>query len=233
MCLPVLNERAGSSPLPPLYAAWVDDLLDGAIPPETEATCDNCVMCESQSGDASPPLTGDRWFDLGTKCCTYVPLLPNDLVGRILLNDNPEMAPGVDSTRRRIEEGLAVTPLGLGRGTEFQVIYKSNPGEVFGRHAGLQCPHQRGDGMCGIWLHRNSVCATWFCKHSRGAAGIQFWSAILQLIEVVERDLTVWCVLQIGLDEAALTHLLNFREVALNDSGRKASQSDVQRWRQT
>ena len=30
--------------LPPLYQSWIDELLDGPIPEEREATCDDCAM---------------------------------------------------------------------------------------------------------------------------------------------------------------------------------------------
>ncbi|NOT62653.1 MAG: hypothetical protein HOP19_20800, partial [Acidobacteria bacterium] len=81
--LPVLP----TSSLPPLYAAWVDELLGGAIPPETEATCDDCAMLAPEIA----PRGSAEYFNPATKCCAYVPMLPNFLVGR-LLNDRDAAA---------------------------------------------------------------------------------------------------------------------------------------------
>ena len=33
-----------ASPLPALYAAWIDQLLAGPLPQESNATCDDCAM---------------------------------------------------------------------------------------------------------------------------------------------------------------------------------------------
>ncbi|HYL82493.1 MAG TPA: hypothetical protein VEU07_16870, partial [Candidatus Acidoferrum sp.] len=77
MCLP--NEKH-QSPLPPLYGRWMDDLLPGPIPRETAATCDDCAMWP---GPGDQPRS-DFFFLPETKCCTYIPTLPNYLVGRIL-----------------------------------------------------------------------------------------------------------------------------------------------------
>jgi len=62
--------------LPPLYAAWMAELLPGPIPRESRATCDNCAML--------PPISerhdsGEHYFSR-IKCCTYVPTLRNFLV---------------------------------------------------------------------------------------------------------------------------------------------------------
>ena len=68
------------STLPPLYAGWIDDLLDGPLPHESEATCEDCAMWPSARTSASATLA----FNRETKCCTYVPALANFLVGRIV-----------------------------------------------------------------------------------------------------------------------------------------------------
>src|SRR5438034_10877336 len=79
--------------LPPLYAAWMDQLLAGPIPPESEATCHDCAMC-NQGTEASSPNGPGYYFSPQTKCCTYLPELHNFLVGRILSDDDPASATG-------------------------------------------------------------------------------------------------------------------------------------------
>lgn len=70
-----------SNPLPPLYAAWFDDLLGREIPPETRATCHDCAMCES-GGEYQKP--GSKLFNPRSKCCTYQPQLHNFLCARLV-----------------------------------------------------------------------------------------------------------------------------------------------------
>lgn len=67
-------------------------------------------------------------------------------------------------------------------------------------------PHylDEAGGRCGIWKHRKGVCATWFCKHSRGATGRRFWAMLDQLLATVERELTRWCVLGVDLSAKAV-----------------------------
>jgi hypothetical protein len=193
------------SSLPPLYAAWIDDLLDGPLPHEAEATCERCVMIAQ-----APAAAGGLFFNPRTKCCTYVPALPNFLVGRILTDDDPAMAAGRASVERRLDARLGVTPLAIEHPPVHGLLYKTGGLQAFGRSETLRCPHYRDDagGACGIWRHRNGVCSTWFCKHGRGATGQRFWQALDQLLATVERELARWCLVRLDLAPAVLTRLL-------------------------
>jgi hypothetical protein len=186
---------APSNPLPPLYATWMNELLPGPIPEETEATCDECAMRPTpgvSSNDA------DRFFHPETKCCTYVPVLPNFLVGRILADVDPALASGKATVTERLESGVAVTPLGIGKPLLFSLIYQQAGTTVFGKSRLLRCPHYHEDsGGCGVWRHRPSVCSTWFCKHVRGAIGQPLWASLHRLLTAVEHTLTQWCVFQL------------------------------------
>jgi hypothetical protein len=190
------------APLPPLYAGWMDDLLGGLIPAETHATCDACAMIVSES-------TEDASYSPDTKCCTYMPELWNFLVGNILLDQDADSARGRATVEARIDAGMVVTPLGLGRNRAYRVLYKTSGTLAFGQSRGLLCPHYLPDngGTCGVWRHRESTCVTWFCKHVRGAVGQEFWAQLHQLMQAVERDLAGWALLELGLDANVLTHL--------------------------
>ena len=59
--------------MPPLYRPWVRAVLEGPVPRERRATCDECPMVR-----AEPPAVG---FRADTRCCTFHPELPNFLVG--------------------------------------------------------------------------------------------------------------------------------------------------------
>ena len=194
------------STLPPLYARWMNDLLDGPIPAETTATCEQCVMCGD--GPASPASLS--FFNPATKCCTYIPRLPNFLVGRVLEDDDPAAAAGRASVERRIDERVGVTPLGLAQPPVHATLYGIGGAATFGHAMALRCPHYREEagGACGIWRHRNGVCSTWFCKHDRGAVGQHFWHALDQLLAAVERELARWCLIRLDVEPDVLARLL-------------------------
>jgi hypothetical protein len=190
--------------LPPLYDAWVTQFLSEAIPRETEATCDDCAMVCADLRHKRP-APGAAFFDARTKCCTYLPVLPNFLVGRMLADDSPEFARGRETLESRLATGVALTPFGLERTPEFNLLYGASAKSLFGRSHSLRCPHYLEDdgGRCGIWKHRAAICATWFCKYVRGAVGLRFWTTLHRLLSAVELDLSLWCALELGADSEA------------------------------
>lgn len=194
------------SVLPPLYAAWMDELLDGPVPPEEEATCDDCAMVPAQGERA-----GDHAFDPSVKCCTYVPDIPNFLVGRILRDRDLTAKAGRLSVERRIDDKIAVSPLGLTMPAPYKAVYAhATKHDAFGREPALRCPHyvEGPNHNCGIWMNRTSVCSTWFCKHVRGAVGRDFWTTgVLPLLGAIERALSRHCILEIGCDDSVLGRL--------------------------
>lgn len=132
-------------------------------------------------------------FDARTKCCTFTPTLANYLVGHALRTGGR----GARSVRGRLHGDGAASPLGL-RGTI------EAPGvERFGRDPSLLCPHYE-DGACSIWASREATCATWFCKHTRGAVGKALWNWVEQLLRVVERAVARHAALELGIPAAGL-----------------------------
>jgi hypothetical protein len=193
--------------LPPLYARWMLAHLGGPIPPETRATCGSCAM-------VPPPdePMGRTHFDPTTKCCTFVPRLPNFLVGAVLLDEDPTAAQGRVTLEGRMLAGIGVTPLGLARPPAWDLVYRHGVvrgDQTFGRTRLLRCPHFLADGRCGIWKHREGVCATWYCRHERGAVGFDFWEALGGFLHVIERALSYDAVLALGVDGAALRRLVD------------------------
>lgn len=182
--------------LPEPYGAWIQAAA-GAIPSESRVNCLDCTMCDPATTRATVT------FDATMKCCTYLPEIPNFLVGRILSDDTPANAQGRASVVRRIEDGAGVTPLLLGRSAPVAARFDA-AGEYMGVRTDLACPHLDGEGGCGIRPHRHAVCATWFCKHERGAEGQELWALIRELLLAVEHELSVWAAMQEGLSDAAL-----------------------------
>jgi hypothetical protein len=176
--------------LPPRYAQWLSELVSGTLPEEHAATCSRCAM------QAAAVPEGYR-FRSDAKCCTYVPAIVNFLVGA-LLRDLPP-GPGRDSLERRVATGVC-TPHGVDvTDDERQRYARLVEADMFGRDPDLRCPHyiHEAGGLCGVWRHRNAVCATWYCKHDRGAAGQRFWRAAEALLTLVERELSHWCACQV------------------------------------
>jgi hypothetical protein len=135
-----------------------------------------------------------------------MPRLPNFLVGRLLADDDPDpdATKGRATVEARIEKGIAVTPLGLYRDPVHSLLYQRSP-NAFGQSLALRCPHYiEESGHCGVWRHRESTCATWFCKFVRGAVGMRFWQVVRQLLHAVEENLAQWCVQELDVGTAAL-----------------------------
>ncbi len=186
---------ADPGPLPELYSRWMRELLKDRVGGEPQATCDDCAMvCPSRG---STPAVSELFFNPVSKCCTYIPELPNYLVGRVLSDSDPAMKHGRDTVRARLKAGHGVSPLGIAQPVTFELLYRNAPG-LFGRANSIRCPHFIDEGgLCGVWRHRPSVCATWHCKHERGMVGKAFWKDLHQLLTSTQRALARWCVLDL------------------------------------
>ena len=184
----------------------MDELLGAPIPAETTATCDDCAMVVPDTA------AGDAGYNPATKCCTFVPDLWNFLVGGVLLDEHGDAGKGRASVEARIDRGVAVTPIGLGKSATYSVIYQSSE-NAFGHSRAMLCPHylDEAGGLCGVWRHRESTCTTWFCKFVRGAVGQGFWSELHQLLRVAEESVAAWCLLELGVDSAVLARLFRPR----------------------
>lgn len=203
-----MTPEMNREPLPPLYDGWITELVGGGIPRESRATCDDCAMWAKPGEAPPPPGSQTFFFDPIIKCCTWIPTLQNFLVGRILGDSDPGAQFGRATVEKRIADGIGVSPLGLTQPPVFSLLYK-NSSQAFGRSRSLKCPHYIEEGgRCGVWRNRNSTCATWFCKHTRGAAGFRFWRESLhRLLQIVEQSLAHWCLLELKVSDRTLRHL--------------------------
>src|SRR5687767_13539275 len=97
----------------------MSDLLPAPIPRESKAACGDCVMCPGKGAEP------DEAFAPETKCCTFVPSIPNFLAGRALAD--PELGEGRRSLEARIASRDGLSPLGLGitedEGTRYRALH--------------------------------------------------------------------------------------------------------------
>ncbi len=207
--------------LPPLYTTWVDELIGKPVPAETDANCNHCMMCKTgEESDSSQ----DYWFDPGLKCCTFFPRLPNFLVGGILNQGGPAAKHLEKMISGQSDAGGIVTPLGIDPPSAYNLLY-ANEHKAIGRDRSLACPYLTNTdqgAQCGIWQHRQSTCATWFCKFRRGQVGEQFWHELHRLLAAIETNLRWWCILQSDFTSGGLRHLLDINDtlVKARDRGR-------------
>jgi hypothetical protein len=164
--------RGGATPL---LARWAEEALGQAPPNEPEATCEDCVMCRPEP---SPRFLAD------VKCCMYLPALKNFQVGLALRTEE-----GRRTTLPRLADPQNVTPLGLTRGdAQVAPLRRALADGRFGQVPALVCPHFEPSegGRCTIWAARDAVCATWFCRVSRGARGRGAWHELHELLTELE-----------------------------------------------
>ncbi len=176
--------KLGQHSIPALWRRMLDpDVFELHFPDEKEATCSNC------------PSVVKHGFTQPYRCCTYIPRIPNFLVGAALAD--PATAP---FARRGLEryglpDGVQVGPLG----------YKNSLAEYgrnqYGKSAVIRCPFLDADlGRCGIYAYRNSVCSTYFCWNDHGMRGHMFWEKVQGLMGQIETALAQWCITQLGGD---------------------------------
>jgi hypothetical protein len=191
-----------NSVLPPLYAACIDAFLPGPVPDENRSTCSDCAM---SAVDSPVP------FEVKTKCCTYIPTIPNFLAGKILESKIAVFEAYWDQAD--------VRPSGVGPHQGFVDEYHQNS-SLFGRNLKWRCPYYLAEegGLCGIWQSRNARCATWFCKHLRGQISRNFWQTIDDLLSAVEKILSHWCIhqLEVGVTEFREAFPLTIQQPALS-----------------
>lgn len=178
-----------------VHNGWLADALSGEIPDETYTTCDSCPLCRASAAAVR--------FSDATKCCTYWPVLPNYLVGSALADTSAEGDPGRTRMSCLVETSSAV-PRGIGVSVGYQAAYGALKRHAFGREESLVCPFfEKDGGRCSIWRHRNGVCSTYHCKPVRASVGEEFWSVTKTLLASIERAVSLWCALELGMPSAA------------------------------
>lgn len=178
------------SHLPEVYRSRLPAFFDRPPIVETRATCSDCAMCDKAGPAEAVAPVGGGFFRPEVKCCSYHPTLPNFLAGAALQDASSGGAEGRRRLRAKVSARIGVTPVWLEAPRKFLVLYDAARESSFGRSDALLCPYfERDTATCSIWAHRESVCATFFCKHVAGAAGHAFWGALKRYLSHVEASL--------------------------------------------
>lgn len=208
--------------LPPVYGPLLPAVFDEPAVHESRATCESCQMCDHGT---VPAELSASYFRPDTKCCTYHPALPNYLVGAVLADERPELAEGKTRIRAQIQKRLGVSPQRLSPSKKWTLLYRAAMESSFGRSLLLRCPYLDDEERCSIWYHRESICATFYCKFDGGVAGALFWKALKAYLSHVEETLSVWAARQVSKDvrdprqdDTAALSLAEFEERPADDA---------------
>ncbi len=179
----------------PIYHSLLPQLFDQPAPLEKRATCQQCAMCPPESDQIERSSEG--FFNPTTKCCTFYPDVPCYSIGALLQDERPAWAEGKRRVREIIASGHGVTPTGIHMPPVYRRHY-AHAATLFGHSEQMRCPHY-ADGACSIWEYRESVCATYFCKHDRGADGMQFYKTLRTYLDQLRISLVTHILLELGL----------------------------------
>ncbi len=174
--------------LPSFYLPLLPGVFQKEIPPEPFSDCLNCPMITKEGVEPGKDL--NRPFSPYTKCCTFIPRLPNYMAGAILSDPDPQMNEGRKRLAAKIASGAGVYPNGVYPTPAWHRYYIENGPLEFGRNREMLCPYfTEGKYNCTIWKYRESICALWFCKHLAGIRGRKFWNAVIGYMKFMQDSL--------------------------------------------
>lgn len=152
------------------------------FPAEARSSCMNC------------PKAALDGFRSDYRCCTYLPRIPNFLLGLSLKTET-----GRKATQDILDLGLA-TPEGMnGTPRQWWNYLEDLENENFGKSEQVLCPMlNKSNGYCRVHAFRNSVCSTFFCLKDHGDRGDKFWDSVQTLGSQVEMALTHWVMSELG-----------------------------------
>jgi len=175
-----------------------EEFLHFKFPDERFANCSRCPMVVS---DGFNPIY---------KCCTHIPRVPNFLLGLALLDK--EAAPLIE---RMIENGFATPEGTVVTPGQARAALAQNAAGNFGKKLDAKCDFlDKKTGRCGIYLYRNSVCSTFFCKSDLDSSGVEFWERVQGMAGQIETALSQWAMVHVGIDVES--YFKRFDELSLN-----------------
>jgi Fe-S-cluster containining protein len=175
--------RLGAHLVPGIWRYMLpEDVLYFRVDPEVRSSCFNCPQVKAHG------------FHPGIRCCSYIPRVPNFLLGLGL--KDATVRPVVQNFIAQgysIPEGSQVSPQHMEKSIGF-LSGKLPQGSVI-------CPLlDQNSKKCQIYAFRNAVCSTFFCYNDQGEAGATFWESLTDLVTQVETSLAQWALEAVGFD---------------------------------
>lgn len=173
--------KLGTHTVPGLWRFMLpEDVLYFRVDPEEGSSCFNCPQVKAHG------------FHPTSRCCSYIPRIPNFLLGFALMDaDTQAVARNFVGSGFTIPEGSQVSPLQMEQSIGFL------SGQL--PHGTVVCPLlDRTSKKCQVYAFRNGVCSTFFCRHDQGEAGAEFWESLTDLVTQVETALAQWALEQAG-----------------------------------
>jgi len=184
--------------LPGIFHRLLPDIFLKEVPAEIFTNCTDCHMiCSSREelgSDHTKPFAPD------TKCCTFMPQLPNFLIGAVLSDTDSSAAAGKNGLLERIGSRKGIFPHGIYPVKKYSLLYEAGKELGFGKSRALRCPYYlEGKFNCALWKYREAICATWFCKYVGQQAGFEFWDAVKCCVKYIEDKLALHFLVREGL----------------------------------
>lgn len=195
-----------SEQLPNIYENFLPPELLKFSPQETLATCQSCAMAKEHGNTKKP------FYKPNLKCCTFEPFLPNFLVGAILKDSGLPFAHEI--IRGKIQNSEFVLPIGLVAPVAYQLRFHEKKDQIFGQKSEYLCSFfEKTLGTCEIWQYRGNVCTSFICQSSYGAAGIEFWNHMRDLLSLTEQVLMEEVLVQLDFSPRQVSEMFSFINV--------------------
>jgi len=185
--------QLGSHIVPGIWRYMLpEDVFYFRVDPEKLSSCFDCPQVKAHG------------FHPSVRCCTYIPRVPNFLLGMALQDPATSgLVKHFIEAGFAIPEGSQFSPEQLSRSLQqLTTTDRSQPLIV--------CPFlDQASKRCQIYAYRSGVCSTFFCIHDQGEEGAHFWEQLQDLVTQVETALSQWALQEIGFDLEAYFERFN------------------------
>lgn len=172
------------------------------VDPERKSSCFDC------------PQVKAKGFHPSVRCCTYIPRVPNFLLGMALLaTDTQKMVEDFVTSGYAIPEGSQHSHLQL-----IASLEHVSPSDSLKSNS-IVCPFlDLKSKQCRMYSFRSGVCSTFFCIHDDQVEGREFWEHLQDFVSQIETALSQWVLSEIGFDVEAYFARFNLLSAEIDAS---------------